>query len=603
MSVLQKISSPKDIKNLTLDEMQTLAEEVRNLIIDTVKSNGGHLSSNLGSVELTIALYHTFDFPTDKLLFDVGHQSYAHKILSDRKDVFSSLRQADGISGFCSPDESQYDAFVSGHAGNAVAGGLGYCFARDKQGEDYFVISVVGDASLSNGLSLEALNASPDKPDKFVLILNDNGMSISKNNNGFYKGIINSTTKKPYLAIKSGAKKMFGKNFIGKILRKIKGFFKRIFDPNVYIDDIGFKYIGTVNGHNLKEMIKVFKRVKENGFPAFIHLQTVKGKGLKDAELYADVYHGIGKDLKPTVNDFSSYLGQVLCDLAKNSNDVVAVTAGMQQGVGLNDFAKQYPDRFVDVGINEEYAVTLSAGMAKAGLKPFVCIYSTFLQRAYDQIIHDVCLQNLPVVFCIDRAGVVGSDGATHQGVFDLSYLRHVPNLKILCPKDKDELKSAIDYAVSLNCPVAIRYPNGVFSKYDNHKPFNGEWELVKDGKDVTVFAVGSRMIDLSKKLSSFGIDAKIYNARVVKPLDETVLESEKNSYIVTLEDNVVAGGFGSAILEYYAKKSYSVDVSIFGLDDKFIKHAPVDKQLKDNGLDIDFIVKTIKSKKDVTNG
>lgn len=597
MSVLEKISSPKDIQNLTLVELQALAGEVRNLIIDAVKTNGGHLSSNLGSVELTIALYHVFDFSSDKLLFDVGHQSYTHKILSGRKDAFNTLRQKDGISGFCNPDESPYDAFVSGHAGNAVAGGLGYCYARNLLKEDYFVVSVVGDASLSNGLSLEALNASPDKPNKFVLILNDNGMSISKNDNGFYKGIINSTTKKPYLAIKSGAKKMFGKNFIGKILRKIKGFFKRVFDPNVYIDDIGFKYIGTIDGHNLKEMIKVFKRVKEHGFPAFVHLRTLKGKGYKEAELYADVYHGIGKDFKPTVNSFSVALGDAMSSLCASNDKVVAVTASMKEGVGLNAFASKYPDKFFDVGINEEYAVTLSAGMAKAGLRPFVCIYSTFLQRSYDQILHDVCLQNLPVVFCIDRAGVVGSDGATHQGVFDLSYLRHIPNLKILCPKDVNELEPALNYALSLNCPVAVRYPNGVGEVFATKKDFDGSWELIKDGQDVTIFAVGGRMLSLASKLSSYGIDAKIYSARSVKPLDFNVLEEEKSSHIITLEDNVLSGGFGSAVAEYYSKKSYPVKVSIFGLDDKFIKHASVESQLSDYGLNIDDIVKIIKNK------
>lgn len=592
MAIIENLENPTAIKNLSLDELQTLAEEIRNKIIETVSKNGGHLSSNLGVVEVTLALHYVFDLPQDKLIFDVGHQCYAHKIITGR-DI-DTLRQEGGVSGFPEEDESPYDTFTSGHAGNAIAGGLGACFARDLNGESYKVISLVGDASLMNGLSLEAMNNSSEKPKNFIVVLNDNGMSITKNENGLYKSIINSTTKRPYLAIKGGAKKLFGKSAFGRFLSRTKDKLKSIFNPHIYIDEMGFKYVGTIDGHDIKELVKTFKRVKEYGLPTFVHISTKKGKGYSDAEERADYYHGVSSNMQASVNSFSDALGQKLCELAEKDKRVVAVTAGMTAGTGLTEFAKKFPDKFVDVGIAEEYAVTLSAGMATTGARPFVCIYSTFLQRAYDQIIHDVCIKGLPVTFCVDRAGLVGSDGKTHQGVFDLSYLRHIPNLTVLCPKDTSEMHAMLEYALTQNKPISIRYPNGK-APCGSQTIFDGKWEVLKSGKNITVLAVGGRAIEVANSLTEYGINATIVNARSVKPLDFEVLSKIKSDIIVTIEDNVKAGGFGSAVMEYYADLGETVKVIPFGVNDGFISHAPVEKQFELNGITAKNIAEKIK--------
>ncbi|MCQ2399087.1 MAG: 1-deoxy-D-xylulose-5-phosphate synthase, partial [Clostridia bacterium] len=410
MSLLESVKTPADVKKLNIKELKTLCEEIRGVIVDAVRLNGGHLSPNLGTVELTVALYYVFDFPTDKLLFDVGHQSYTHKILSGRLDKFSSLRSEGGISGFPDPDESEADAFIAGHSGNSLSAGLGLCYARDKKGGKEFVVDVLGDASAFNGETLEALTATDVKPNGYIVVLNDNGMSISANDNGFYKHLLNSTTKKPYLALKGGLHKVFGESFIARFLSGIKNGIKRMFSPRAYIDYTGFKYVGALDGHNLKELIDTFKRVKRNGTPVLVHVKTVKGKGFEEAEKQPDTYHGVGKELLPSENTFSAVLGENLIGIAEDER-VIALTPGMTYGAGLNPFREKFPDRFVDTGISEEHCVTLAAGMAKSGLKPYVCTYSTFLQRAYDQMIHDVCLQNLPVTFLIDRAGLVGNDG------------------------------------------------------------------------------------------------------------------------------------------------------------------------------------------------
>ncbi len=592
MAIIEILENPTAIKNLSLEELQSLAEEIRNKIIETVSKNGGHLSSNLGVVEVTLALHYVFDLPKDKLIFDVGHQCYAHKIITGR-DI-TSLRQENGVSGFPEEEESSYDTFTSGHAGNAIAGGLGACFARDLNGESYKVISLVGDASLMNGLSLEAMNNSSEKPKNFIVVLNDNGMSITKNENGLYKSIINSTTKRPYLAIKGGAKKLFGKSAFGRFLSRTKDKLKSIFNPHIYIDEMGFKYVGTIDGHDIKELVKTFKRVKEYGLPTFVHVSTKKGKGYIDAEQRADYYHGVGSNMQASVNSFSDALGQKLCELAEKDKRVVAVTAGMTAGTGLTEFAQKFPNKFVDVGIAEEYAVALSAGMATTGARPFVCIYSTFLQRAYDQIIHDVCIKGLPVTFCIDRAGLVGSDGKTHQGVFDLSYLRHIPNLTVLCPKDTSEMCSMLDYALTQNKPIAIRYPNGK-APCGSQTIFDGKWEVLKSGKNITVLAVGGRAIEVANSLAEYGVNATIVNARSVKPLDSEILSKIKTDIIVTIEDNIKAGGFGSAVMEYYADMGETVKVIPFGVNDRFIAHASVERQFETNGITARNIVEKIK--------
>ena len=596
MSILNSITNTSDIKKLSIRELELLCQEIREIIIKTSLKNGGHLASNLGVVETTLALYYVFDFPSDKLIFDVGHQCYTHKILSGRVSEFSTLRTENGISGFPDSDESPFDTLTSGHAGNAVAGGLGICFGRDTLGEDYKVISFVGDASLTNGLSLEAMNSTEEKPDNFIVVLNDNGMSIAKNENGLYKSIINSTTKRPYLAIKGGAKKIFGKSRFGRMLSGAKDFLKRLFNPHIYIDDMGFKYVGTIDGHNLKKLVKTFRQVKEYKRATFIHVSTVKGKGYPEAEKHADVYHGVSANSSATGETFSSVLGDKLCSLAENNDKLFAITAGMTSGVGLTEFSIRFPKRFIDVGISEEYAVTLASGMATAGLKPVVCIYSTFLQRAYDQIIHDVCIKKLPVIFCIDRAGVVGADGKTHQGVFDLSYLRHIPNMTVLCPKDGQELSQTLDYALTVDGPVAIRYPNGIIDDFTKHTDFNMDWEELEysSKNKVAVLAVGNRAIKIGQELSNYGVNADLYNARTVKPLDEKVLDKIKGKTIVTIEDNVLAGGFGSAVCEYYAQNSVNATVIPFGIKDEFIAHASVESQLTKCGLSAENISKKI---------
>lgn len=592
MSLLKHVNTPKDVKALSVKELNILAEELRAEILSAVKEKGGHLSANLGTVELTVALLYVFDFPEDKLLFDVGHQSYAYKMLTGRRKDFSRLREEGGISGFPNPEESEYDAFSAGHAGNAVAAGLGLCYGRDKKGAKNYVVSLVGDAALSNGLSLEALTASSEKPERFLVILNDNGMSISENENGLYRRILASTTKRPYLAFKGGLKKVFGHSAFGRFLSRTKQRLKRLMNPHFFIDDVGLKYVGTVDGHNIKKMVDVFERVKKNGAPAFIHVKTKKGKGYPAAEQNPDVYHGVGKDFSKSENAYSDAVGETANDLAALDTRFVALTAGMRSGVGLATFAELHPDRFVDVGISESYLVTLAGGMAKEGLKPYVFVYSTFLQRAYDQIVHDVALLNLPVVFCIDRAGAVGKDGATHQGLFDLSYLRHIPSLKIWAPRSVNEWKEMMRASLKETSPVAIRYPNGKEEISEPCAPFDKKWETVEDGDGDVILAVGSRAVNLAREVKKRVKNVKVVSARTVKPLDGAFLDGIASKKIATVEDNVLSGGFGSAVLEYYAEKGVAAKVKPFGFPDAFVPQATVERQFEKAGLSADAIAK-----------
>ncbi len=593
MRILDKIKNTTDIKNLSLAELKTLASEIREEIVSVVNANGGHLSSNLGIVETTLALYYTFDFPDDKLVFDVGHQCYCHKILSDRKDRFYSLRTDDGISGFPDTEESPYDCFSTGHAGTSIAVSLGLCTARDKLNQSNYVVNVIGDGSLVNGLSLEAITAKQFKPNKYIVILNDNGMSISKNKNGFYRFIASKTTKKGYVKSKNFIKRIFGESFITKFFRKIRNFFKRIFGRGSTFDKFGFKYVGVIDGNDLGKLIKTLKAVKDfsSHRAVFLHLSTTKGKGMSCAEEHSDLYHGVGKELKNSDGEFAKALSDKLNDVIEKDKKVIAITAGMKNGTGLLAVEEKHPDNVYDVGIAEEYAVTYSAGMAKGGLKPIVCIYSTFLQRAYDQILHDVCLQNLPVVFCLDRAGVVGADGKTHQGVFDLSYLSHLPNMTVLCPTDATELNYALDYALSLNSPVAIRYPKDAkIIEYDA-KPFPN-WLTISKGTDTAILAVGPKMVELAlnaKKQS--GRDLTIISARTVKPLDADTLESLNDVDVITLEENSEIGGFGSLVLAYRQNLNCKRKTVVMGIKDKFIKHGSIKNQLKNNGLTVEMLI------------
>lgn len=591
--LLDTVKTPADVKKLNIKQLEALADEIRNRVVDVVGKNGGHLASNLGVAELIVALYYSFDFPKDKLIFDVGHQCYAHKILSGRNEMFDTLRQENGLNGFPDISESEFDAFGAGHAGSSLSACLGYCAARDAIGEDYYVIDVVGDASLFNGENLEAITSSDVKPKKFIVIVNDNGMSISKNNNGLYKIMSTVTTKKTYGKVMDFFSRTIGESFIGKGLKKFKNWIKRSLNGLSVIDSLGFKYVGIFNGNKMSELIRILKNVKNSDRGVILHLRTVKGKGLADAEKHAEIYHGVGKNFKSSKCTFSDSVGKLLIEEAENDPKLTAVCAGMKDGTGLKDFASAYPDRFFDVGIAEEHAVTFAAGQAIGGLKPVVCIYSTFLQRSYDQIMQDVCIQNLPVIFMIDRAGAVGNDGATHQGLFDISYLRMLPNMKIFSPKDTVELKMIFEYCKKLSSPCAIRYPNGSNCDFKKHLPLESSlWEYYGDKENNIVLCVGARALAVAEKAKNL-TDKKftIVNCRSVKPLDEKFLSALDGKNVITLEENVLSGGFGSSVAEFFANKNINAKLHIIAFPDKFIRHADTARQLETAGLTAENIV------------
>ena len=580
----------KENKKERAKRLNLVVEQTRSQILEVTKTNGGHLSANLGVVETTVALHDVFDFSVDKLIFDVGHQCYAHKILSDRKDKFCTLRQKGGISGFPDAEESPFDAFSTGHAGTSLSASLGVCEARDRLGQDFYVIAVVGDGSLVNGLNLEALTSSINKPKKLIVILNDNGMSISKNRNGFYKMISKSTTQKGYVKSKRFAKKLFGKNFIGKILGGVRNLSKRLISGGNYFEKFGFKYVGVLDGNDVEQMTDILRRVKNvaKDKAVFVHVNTTKGKGLSVAEESAELYHGVGKDFSLGSGSMSKALGECLCAQIEKNDKILAVTAGMKQGTGLWQVEEKYPNNFIDVGIAEEFAVTFSAGMAKSGLKPVVAIYSTFMQRAYDQIMHDVCMQNLPVVFCLDRAGFVGEDGRTHQGLFDLSFLSHLPNLTILSPINEYDLKLALDYALSLNSPVAIRYAKEGARSEVELKEYSQDANLVvKEGTDVEVLAVGGRMLDLALEFAKASPrSVKVRAIRKVNSLDGD-LQSLTAPMIITLEENAIKGGFGSLIRQFI-KLPEGAKIVCLGAKDDFVKHGTVKEQFIDSDLTLE---------------
>lgn len=602
MGILERVEKPSDVKKLNEKEMKLLAEELRGEILSAVNRNGGHLSSNLGIVETTVALYHTFDFPKDKLIFDVGHQCYAHKILSDRKEKFCGIRTLGGISGFPDAEESEFDSFTTGHAGCSIAEGIGLCAARDALNEDYTVINVVGDGAIVNGLNLEAMSASEHKPKNYIVILNDNGMSISKNSNALYKHISKSTMRRGYVGSKNFIKRVFGNSFVTRFFRRFRDFVKRLFGGNNYFEQFGFKYVGVYDGNDIKELTKILKDVKNacRDKAVLLHVKTTKGKGLKSAEERADVYHGVGKNMNLSADgEFSAALGNALCSAMEKDEKIFAITAAMKDGTGLSAVEKAYPARFCDVGIAEEYAVTFAAGLARGGLKPVVAIYSTFMQRAYDEILHDVCLQNLPVVFCMDRAGLVGEDGKTHQGVFDLSFLSHIPNITVLAPESVSDLPYALKYAFSLSSPVAIRYPKKGGSDRGGADYNEQPWLKRRDGADAAIFAAGARVLDFAMSAAERfererGIKIAVFSARTVKPLCESVLNEFIGKKVFTVEENSVIGGFGAAVAEYYAAHGGNTPVKVLGIKDEFIPHGSVKEQLSLCGLDEEGIYSSI---------
>jgi 1-deoxy-D-xylulose-5-phosphate synthase len=614
MALLDGINSPSDIKGLDKKQLKELASEIRCFLIDKVSKTGGHLASNLGVVELTLALHYVYEMPQDKIIWDVGHQTYVHKILTGRKDRFGSLRKFNGLSGFPKPCESPYDLFVTGHSSTSVSAALGMAKARDLSEDKYNVVAVIGDGALTGGMALEALNHAGASNTNITVVLNDNEMSIGRNVGGISKYLNRIRTAPAYLHFKYDIKNVLKKmpvagNTLFRIAERIKDSFKYLLVQGMLFEDMGFTYLGPVDGHDIGKLMDIFKRCKTISGPVLVHVVTKKGKGYSYAEEKPDLFHGIGpfdietgKMLSQSGTTYSKVLGSELTKLAEDNSRIVAITAAMASGTGLSSFAKKYPKRFVDVGIAEQHAVTFAAGLAASGYKPFFTVYSTFLQRAYDQVIHDICIQNLPVCLCVDRAGIVGEDGETHQGICDLSYLRTMPNMTVMAPKNIDEFKIMLDWCSESDFPTAIRYPRGGDMDV-NLGPAKaitlGGWEQLIEGKDVAILACG-RMVQFSyiacQRLNEKGIYPKLINCRFIKPYDRAMLSSIINEYslIITVEDNFAAGGFGSSILEHVAGSGYGGKIINLGFPDEFIPQGSPDQLYKEYGLDSEGICNAV---------
>ncbi|MEZ4599375.1 MAG: 1-deoxy-D-xylulose-5-phosphate synthase [Syntrophotaleaceae bacterium] len=587
--ILDRIESTSDLKLLKPEDLIGLAGEIRQLIIQTVSKTGGHLASPLGAVELAIALHYFYSSPGDKIIWDVGHQSYAHKILTGRKRKFATLRQYKGISGFPKITESEHDAYGTGHASTSVSAALGFAVARDIKKEEGEVIAVIGDGSLSGGNALEAINHGGYLHKKIIVILNDNRMSISNNVGALaaYTHRIQKTEK--YKKVRQKLYKIIEKSDdLKEELLSLKEYIKDIGSAGLLFEKLGFDYIGPVDGHNIDELIEAFKQAKQINGPVLIHAQTCKGKGYPIAECDSSRYHGVnpfnvenGLDVdSPKGNSFTNIFGDVLVEIADKDEKLIAITAAMADGTGLKKFKEKFPNRFFDVGIAEQHAVVFAAGLARQGLKPICVIYSTFLQRAYDALIHDVCLQNLPVVFAIDRAGLVGNDGPTHHGCFDLSYLRHIPEMILMAPKDGNELKDMLVTAFNLGKPVALRYPRGVCHSFIEKVPQQleiGKCEVVEEGEMMTIVSIGTvfdEALLACNWLREHGVDVTLINARFVKPMDNKIAEwIGKTKNAILIEENSIEGGFGSAVLELCQRMGIEAKIELLGIPDKFIEH------------------------------
>lgn len=592
--VLDFINKHNDIKNISPEDYDLLADEIRECIIENVSKNGGHLSSSLGVVELTMALHLCFNLPKDKLLWDVGHQAYAHKILTGRKDEFDTLRQHGGISGFPSISESECDAFGMGHATTSLSAALGMVKARELSGGNNYVVSVIGDGALTGGMAFEALNNASSIKSNMIIILNDNEMSISKNVGGISKMLTNIRTDEKYNNLKFKVKHKlsqipeYGNEIIGRI-HKTKSSIKQIFVPGMMFEDMGITYLGPVDGHDIEKMVKLINMAKKVNHAVLIHVHTKKGKGYHFAEKKPSYYHGVmpfdvktGEVIDQTkVRTYSDVFSTHITRNAKEDNRIVTITAAMSEGCGLRRFEKKFPDRFFDVGIAEEHAVTFAAGLAAQGYKPYFAVYSSFLQRGFDQVLHDVCIQNLPVRFIIERAGIVGADGVTHQGIFDHSYLNIIPNMTIMAPKNRYELKAMIDFSVDFDAPLAIRFPKGKASEVYNENLAPIEWgksEVLVKGSKVAILAVGSG-VEIADEIEDIlvdkGIAPTVVNARFVKPIDEELIDNlaKEHDLIVTIEENVINGGYGMNVLNYVNENDLDVRVMVKALPDKFIEH------------------------------
>ena len=615
MSLLEQIKISKDIKQLSREELKALAGEIRERIIDVVSKNGGHLASSLGVVELTLAIHYVFDLPKDTLIWDVGHQSYAHKLITGRNDIFDSLRQYKGISGFSKIKESAYDGFTVGHSSTSISAGLGVCYAKYLNKDTSDVISVIGDGSLTAGLAYEGFTQTGDLKRNLIVILNDNDMSISPNV-GTLSSFLSRTFSAKYLQNLRNQFGIFLKSLpkigdnIYNIAKRSEESFKAFITPGMLFEAFNFDYFGPIDGHNLDHLIDILKNIKNPKDPVLLHVTTVKGKGYEPAEKNPVYFHGVGSFAVDTgksnhisngIPTYTQVFGSQMIKLAKTNEKIVAVTAAMPEGTGLIEFSKLYPDRFFDVGIAEQHAVTFSAGLSSKGLKPVVAIYSTFLQRAFDQILHDVCIDAHPVVFAIDRGGIVGEDGPTHNGLFDYSYLRCMPNMTIMAPKDENELARMLVTAVNYNGPVAIRYPRGIGTGVkieENPKPLEiGKAQVINEGDDVLIIAIGKSVCEAlkaNKLLKKQGIHATIINARFVKPLDTNLIieYALKIKKIITVEDHVLDGGFGSAVLEMLTDKGVTgFSIKRIGIKNRFVEHGPQDILRRDYGIDSAAIV------------
>jgi 1-deoxy-D-xylulose-5-phosphate synthase len=609
-NILDTIGSPDDLRKLSTGQLASLAREIRTTLIKTVSQNGGHLASSLGVVELTIALHRVFHSPEDKIIWDVGHQSYAHKLLTGRREDFSTLRQYGGLSGFTDRSESQYDAFGAGHAGTSISAALGMSLARDMKGDHYYVLAVIGDGSLGTGMALEAINHAGHLGTKLIVVLNDNGMAISPSI-GAVSRMLNKVRFDPrYEFAKREAKKRiirlpFGQRAWG-LTKRVKSQFEGMILPNFW-EQLGFTYLGPVDGHNEARIEAALNRARSERGPALVHVITQKGKGYTRAETDATKFHGVAPHIENEVHlpSYSEVFGQTVLHLMKEDKRVVAISAAMLDGTGLASAAKTYPRRVFDVGICEQHAVTLAAGLATGGLIPIVAIYSTFLQRAYDQIIHDVCLQNLPVIFAVDRAGIVGDDGKTHQGAFDISFLRSIPNMVVAAPKDETEFQHMLFTAVNCGQPIAIRFPRGNGGENCSLVPElkmlpAGKGEVLRRGGDLAILAIGATVhpaLEAAEKLARDGIQCTVANTRFAKPLDVGLITelAETTGHLLTVEENSAAGGFGSAVLEALAGIKSAAKADCLGLPDIFIEHGSQDLLRATYQLDCEGIISRIK--------
>ena len=614
-NILDTINSPADVKALSMEELKQLAEEIRQLLISVIAKTGGHLAPNLGVVELTLALHRVFSTPEDKIVFDVGHQAYIHKIITGRREQFPTLRQYGGLSGFPKRSESAHDAFGTGHSSTSISAALGMAVARDIKQQDYNVIAVIGDGSMTGGMAFEALNNAGTLHKRMIVVLNDNEMSISKNVGAMSEYLYHLRTGETYNKIKHDLegwlKNMdFGSDVL-KALRRLKGSVKYLMVPTSIFEELGFTYLGPIDGHDLPTLIEVMQAAKKIDGPVLVHVLTKKGKGYKPAEESPNKFHGTGpfeiatgkKITNPNAPiTYTEVFGKALTELANEDKDIIGITAAMPDGTGLSAFAKAHPTRFFDVGIAEQHAVTSAAGAAAAGLKPVAAIYSTFLQRAYDSVLHDICMQKLHVTLCLDRAGLVGDDGYTHHGVFDYAYLRSMPEMTVMAPKDENELRHMLKTAVDFDGPISLRYPRGSGVGVDITEPMQtlpiGKAEVLREGKDVSIWAIGSMVqsaAQAAEKLAEQGISAGVVNMRFVKPLDKELLLAQAKEYgkIVTLEEGVLQGGVGSAVLETLneAQLLTKCQVLTLGIPDEFVLHGDKKLLFKDLELDVDAIV------------